>query len=88
MHLSNNNINTKHVMKLKDSTLTEIKKTKELVRALEDLHEKASHTMKMWLLGNNPKLCHYSSLQLIAAYLKKDVDELIEYTDADFKPVV
>lgn len=65
-------------MKLKISTLQEIKKNKQLVRDLEDLHGKATHTMKMWLLGNNAMLCHIDSLNLISKTLGIAIEDLIE----------
>ncbi len=71
-------------MQLTTSTIKKIQKNRALVRALEDFHEKAPHTMAVWLRANNPMLCHINSLKIIAAYLKQDMDSLLEKTEADF----
>jgi len=80
----NSNLNTKIDMRLKDSVIAEIKKNKALVRALEDLFDRTPFTVMQWIRQNNPMLCHISALQIIAAYLKKEMDDLIEKTEADF----
>ncbi len=77
-------------MQLTANTLKEIKKNRALVRVLEDLHKRHPHTIQMWLRYKyqEPKLCHIDSLKTIAAYLKTDIDSLLEKTDADFALVV
>ena len=72
-------------MQLKNSVLKEIRKNKALVRALEDYFEKSHFTIfNVWLVNNNPMLCNINSLKLISAYLKRDIDDLLETTEADY----
>jgi hypothetical protein len=75
---------------LTSNTLKEIKKNRALVRALEDLHERHPHTMQMWLRykQQNPRLCTNDSINTILAYLKTDIDSILEKTEADFPQVV
>jgi len=75
-------------MKLKNNILNEIKKSNPLRRALMDLHDKSEYTILKWLRENSPELIKYSSLQVISAYLEKEIDEMIIKEEHDFKPVV
>ena len=75
-------------MKLKDSILNQIKENRPLRGALMDLHEVAESTVLRWLRDNHPHLIKYSSLQVIGAYLKQDIDAMIVQEEHDFKKVI
>lgn len=72
-------------MKLKDSVLQEIKKNDRCRRALMDVHDKKESTVLRWLRENSPELTLFSSLQVIAAFLRKEIDEMIVYEEHDFR---
>jgi len=55
-----------------------LKHNKNCVRALEDLHSKSFYTMQEWIKNNNPLLCTLDSLNVISAYLRLDVEDIVE----------
>jgi len=75
-------------MILKDSILNEIKNNPALRRALMGLHEKSEFTILKYLRENSPELIKYTSLQVISAYLKKEIDDMIIKDETDFREVV
>lgn len=75
-------------MKLKKSTLAKIKKNKDLRRSLIKLHDNSETTILLWLRTNSPRLIEYTSLKVIAHFLKMDIDDLITETDEVFNQVV
>ena len=64
-------------MVLKDSTIQKIRESRKLRTALMDQHEITEQTLLKWLRVNYSSLIEYPSLQLIAAYLKQDIDSLV-----------
>ena len=75
-------------MKLKDNILNDIRKNHALRRALMDLDDKKESTILRWLRENSTELLVYSRLQIISAYLKEEIDDMVILEDHDFKPVV
>lgn len=86
--ISKNKFNTKFYMKLTDNTLKEIKKNRRLRTALMDLTNNSEYTILKWLRENSIELLKLNTLQLISAYLKKDIDEIVIKEEHDFKQVV
>lgn len=75
-------------MILKKNVLQLIKKSNPLRRALMDLHDKSEYTILKWLRENSPELTKYNSLQVTAAYLKMEIDEMVIKEEHDFQQVV
>ena len=75
-------------MKLKDNILQDIRNNPPLRRALMDIDDKKESTILRWLRENSTELLVYSRLQIISAYLKKEIDDMVILEDHDFKPVV
>ena len=65
-------------MKLKTSVIKQIKNSVKILRALEDLHDRKSLTIRDWLYKNDYRLCMPDSLRIISAYLKLPVKDLVE----------
>ena len=75
-------------MKLKENILKEIKKNREVKVALWMYYENDIKTIDKWIKDNSPKLHSLPSLRIIAAYLKKDIDDLVTDTDQVFSSLV
>lgn len=75
-------------MRLKDSILKKIKQNDKIRIAIMDLHEVKESTVLRWLRENDTMLCHHSTLLVISARLKKDIDEMIIQEECDFKQVI
>jgi len=75
-------------MTLKDNILKEIKSNYQLRRALMDFHNISEYTLLKWLRENNTDLLRLDSLMVVAAYVKKEVDDLYIKEECDFKPVI
>lgn len=72
-------------MKLNTETLDAFRKHKAARRAMEDLWGVAHSTVQRWIRNNDPMLCNLSSLNVIGAYLKKEIDDMVIKEEIDFE---
>ncbi len=75
-------------MRLTNNTLKKIKKNPPLKRALMDLFDKSQYTIEKYINENNTELVRFDALQVTAAYLKCEIDDLLTESTLDFKPVM
>ncbi len=72
-------------MKINKETLNAFRKHKAARRAMEDLWSVSHSTVQRWITKNDPVLCNLSSLNVIGAYLKKEIDDMVVKEEIDFE---